>query len=287
MSNLMSVVDELHATPAGDLADDEVTAELVEVVRAEQRLAARRVALVAVADRRRFFEVLGFGSAMAWLRSLLGVRHGVARWWVTLGRALRHMPGARTAFMAGDLAEDRLRPLVEARTHSPGAYADGEETLLDAARDLGPSEFRRVVEYWKDAVDPDRFAARRETMVAERGLHVSLTWEGRARVDGWLDPESHAVVDAALGVYVDRATRDPGDDRTPAQARVDGLVDICRSFLRHATSATRGGEPVQVLVTVDLETLERRSRGRGAIGDRHITAEEARRLACDAKITRV
>ncbi len=100
-----------------------------------------------------------------------------------------------------------------------------------------------------------------------------------------------------------------GDTRTPAQIRLDGLVEICRRYLEGPDAPTRGGGHPHVLVTVDQHTLDntghpadrRRRRWRdGGPGELAggspgatlswvgpITGSTARRIACDAQLTRV
>lgn len=288
MSNLASVIDDRAAVPARSLSDAELDAEIAELHRAEQRLAALKVDRIAEADTRRFFGALGFGSAAAWLRTRLGVRHGVARSWVALARSLRHMPRTRDAFAAGDIDESQARVLCEARSVDPGAYAEAEETLVDAAVALIPKHFRSAIDHWRDAADAARFSDDRRAMHERRGLSLSATWAGMGRLDGWLDPEATATVTTALRTYGDRAARDPGDHRSPTQVRADALVDICRFYLDHADVPMSGGRRAHVVVTVDLETLEGRAGHRAEIdGAGRITAEAARRLACDARISRV
>ncbi len=109
-------------------------------------------------------------------------------------------------------------------------------------------------------------------------------------LDGALDPEGGATVLTAL----DAASHpDPAGTpwRTPAQRRADALVDLCRWYLDHGNAPTSGGQRPHVTVTVDLATLEQRAaaNGKGAeLGwGGAICGETARRLACDASISRV
>jgi hypothetical protein len=288
VSNLASVIDDRAAVAARSLTDEELDAEIAELHRAEQRLASLKVDRIAEADARRFFEALGFGSAAAWLRSRLGVRHGVARSWVGLGRALRHMLRTRDAFAAGDIGQARVRVLCEARSVDPEAFTEAEEILVDAAVSLPPKDFRIAIDYWRDAADAERFADDHRAMHDRRGVTLSQTWQGRGRLDGWLDPEGTAVVTTALRTHGDRAARDPGDLRSPPQVRADALVDICRFFLDHADVPMSGGRRPHLSVTVDLETIEGRAGHRAELdGAGRITSEAARRLACDASVSRV
>jgi len=80
----------------------------------------------------------------------------------------------------------------------------------------------------------------------------------------------------------------PSDTRSPAQRRADALVEICRRHLDRADRPTVGGERPHVTVMLDLDSLEGRAGRTCEIeGSGLVTSEAARRLACDARITRI
>ena len=72
-------------------------------------------------------------------------------------------------------------------------------------------------------------------------------------LNGDLDPEGGLVVLQALRSLTDPANLDPADTRTPAQARADALVEICRRFVQGDEKGTR--RPARVLVTIPWNTL--------------------------------
>jgi Domain of unknown function (DUF222) len=82
--------------------------------------------------------------------------------------------------------------------------------------------------------------------------------------------------------------RPSNDVRTPTQRRADALGDVCSGWLASLERPTVAGERPNVVVTMDIATLEGRA-GRRAELDHAggITPETARRLACDADVTRV
>ena len=91
------------------------------------------------------------------------------------------------------------------------------------------------------------------------------------------------------GVVAAALTRGAGgdreaDDRTAGQRRADALVEVCRMVLAGGRLPDNGGDRPQVVVTVPFDPL-RRAFGTGVIdtGDR-LSADAARRLACDARI---
>jgi hypothetical protein len=85
-----------------------------------------------------------------------------------------------------------------------------------------------------------------------------------------------------------RGGRSEDDDRTPAQRRADALGEICRQWLDLAERPSVGGERPHVTVTVDVASLRD---GDGTTSELDhagpVDPAVARRLACDASITRV
>jgi hypothetical protein len=120
-------------------------------------------------------------------------------------------------------------------------------------------------------------------------LHASRTWEGKVRVDGELDPESGEVVLTALEAAMAVPQGDAAGEHHPSAGhrRAEALTHLCRRYLDRGDTQV-GRESPHLTVLVDLETL------RGETGDTcelertgPIPGETARRLACDAKVSRV
>jgi hypothetical protein len=109
------------------------------------------------------------------------------------------------------------------------------------------------------------------------------------RVEGDLDPENGQYVITAVRARCDAWAREGrADRRTSAQRRADALGEICRSWLDAAERPAIAGERPHVVVTMDLDALERRAGGRAALEDAGpVMPETAHRLACDAAVTRV
>ena len=75
------------------------------------------------------------------------------------------------------------------------------------------------------------------------------------------------------------ATRDP---RTPRQRRADALVELARLALAGDDLPDTGGHRPQVVVTVDLERLQRRVGAATTVDGAALSPATVRRLACDA-----
>ena len=288
MSMLRSAIDELRLVDPDDLTLGEVSSELVELTRAASSLDAARMRLLASFDRRGGYELDGYLSATSWLKDRCRLPGGTASSQVRVAKALARMPATAAAYCDGDITYPAVRALTDAYRAHPEVFIEHEETLIDAARSLGARPLRMAVDYWRQAIDEASALDDTNRRYEARRLHVSATLGGMVRLDGDFDPEGGEVVMTALGSVTDREARATGDKRTPAQRRSDALVEICRQWLDHGDTGLVGGEKPHLFVTVDLEVLERRAKGRSETQNGQVLhPETVRRLACDAGVSRI
>jgi Domain of unknown function (DUF222)/HNH endonuclease len=289
MSTLRSGLEEFRATELRSRSDGEIEHDVDEMKTVIGGLEAECARRIAELDRRRAFERDGHLSITSWVDSRFHTGWTAAAKEVRVARALEDMPATREALADGDVSSAAVGTLVAAREANPEAFAGVEDTLLDVARSLPLRDLRRVVGHWKEIVEPEAGAREEQDRFDRRGLHVSPLLDGMVRVDGNLDPESGQTLITALGAVTDAWAHAGGEDaRTPAQRRADALREVCRQWLDLAERPTVSGERPHVTVTLDLESLEGRAGRRCELGDTgSITPESARRIACDASITRV
>jgi len=289
MSMLRSATDELVGQDLRALGDDELAEDLDEIERAVRVLEAERARRLAEFERRGAHRNDGFLSLSAWLVARHRVAPSTATRRVRVARAMRTMPEAAQAYSTGELSEAAVAILTAARETHPQDYDRCEEALLQAARTLPVAGLRSVVAYWQQAQDLDRAERDEDERFGRRRLHASPTLGGMVRVDGDLDRETGQMLLTALQAVMDvdaRTRRDP-ELRTPAQRRADALGEICRSWLDSSDRPPVLGERPHVVVTLDLEALQGRV-GRSELqGWGTVTPATARRLACDAKVSRV
>jgi len=270
------------------LSDDLVTAGLQALRKVAAHIEAVGSLLLAEAEKRGIPAVEGYGSTTAWLVAESGDPPGVCRSRVRTARHLRHMPATRSAFLAGEVGESRVRLLVEARDTNSVAFERDEEMLITQARTLDARSFPRAIAYWRRLADHEGHFADADRAFQRRHLHASVSWDGIVRLDGNLDPESGATVITALRSFTDPARFDVADRRTPAQRRADALVEICRRYLDQADRPTVGGERPHLTITASLESLEGKAGHTCEVDPTGvITPEAARRLACDARVSRI
>ncbi len=269
------------------LARPELEAAVVAERRRLDQGEARWLGMVAALDAQRRADASVTESTTTWLARMCRLSGGEAAGKVSLARALAEMPLTRAAVAAGELSPSHARALAVAHRAHSEEYAAHEAALLEAVAGLSVRHLRRAVEHWKQAQDYAAALDDANRLYDNRRLYVSETFGGMGRIDGDAHPEGHATIRTALEAADDGAT-DPTDTRTPAQRRLDALVRVCRHYLDTAATPVTGGERPHVGVLLDLESLEARA-GRRCDLDRYgsIHPETARRLACDASLSRI
>jgi hypothetical protein len=144
-----------------------------------------------------------------------------------------------------------------------------------------------VVGHLGDVADPDAADQQAQRRHERRGLWVAPTFAGMVAIDGLLDAEAGETLLTALEPLARPSTAE--DDRSAAQRRADALTELARRQLEGGRLPQTGGVRPQVTVTVDLASLLGQPGLPGAEGGwvGPLPAETARRLACDANVTRV
>ncbi|MDH3730021.1 MAG: HNH endonuclease [Acidimicrobiia bacterium] len=270
------------------LANADLHAEVLRREKASRADAAERLGLIAEIDRRRSFEDEGFLSTTSWLRDRFRISGGEAKRWVELARRLAELPDVARALAEGDISFDHARLLASASVDHPERFEEDHKVLIDAAKDLSPTNLRQALDYWRQAHDAEASEVEHERRFDRRKLYSSQTLDGMWRIDGYSDPESGAVIHTALNAVMEPWALDPSDERTPAQRRHDALVEITRHYLDSADAPQQGGEKPHLTLLVDLPTLEGRAGKTCELDETGvISPETARRLACDAGVSRV
>ena len=135
--------------------------------------------------------------------------------------------------------------------HLSEHLASAEVMLVNAASPLTVADTRRLVEYWKAAVDGPGCEATAQDLEERRYLHASKTFQGMVKVDGLFDPVTGDLILTALDAALAPPAAD--DRRTSRQRRADALAVLARSFLDSGQAA--GTEKPHVIVVTDLDAL--------------------------------
>lgn len=290
MSGVRSALDELRIEDLSRVTDEELEADFGELQRAACSLEAERLRRLAEIHRRASFRRDGFLSTSSWLACRFHVGSSAASDQVRVARALEAMPATREALADGEVSTQAVRALVVAKEAHLERFIADEDVLLGSARTLSLRQLWFAVGYWRQAADPERALEDQEEQRERRELHVSPTLEGMVRLDGNLDPETGESLISALRASLDASARAAGapDLRSPAQRRADALGEICRHWLDTARRPRVAGERPHLTVTIDLNALEGRCGGTSELDHTGpIHPETARRLACDASVSRI
>src|SRR5918996_3254844 len=289
MSSLRSVLDELRLGELTSLSNQELGVRVDELERAGRVIEAERARCLVEVERRDVHAADGQLSAAAWLAHRHGISERTAAAHVQVARALVEMPRVADALAEGEVSASAVEALVRARDAAPAAFAQEEEALVGSAKALSHRDLRVALDRWRDGVNAAGAACDEEARHERRRITAVDGLDVLLGTDGELDPENGQYVITALRAKVDAWSRGKTDDtRLPAQRRADALGEICREWLDLADRPSIGGERPHVVVTMNLDALQARAGGSASLEDvGTITAESARRLACDASITRV
>ncbi len=305
---IVGVVDEAWRQVTADIAELATRAvyglsdtELAETAAVVHAISSRCVAIVAAlaheAHGRDLPHRQAATSTVAWLRDLLRITPAEARLLVSLGQVLDTRPILAGAVTDGALTTSQAaaigRVLADVPDTEPGLVDKVEAELIGHATQFEPTILHRLGERVLAHINPDLADTRlRERLEREqrhaqhrRGFTMSPDGLGGIRLSGVLDVEGAAIIGAAIEPLTrPHHSADGPDPRTPAARRADALLDVCQLALRTGDLPASGGQPPQLVVTIDLAALQRDL----AIGHLDtgalLTPQATRRLACNTAI---
>jgi hypothetical protein len=297
MSSWTSVLQQIaELDPAefdpADLADEQLRETMPLTQAAINRLSAVLTRCVGAGDVRRVHAADGMGSMKTWLTAHCRLSGAEAARLVRAGRRLPSLPELQAAYGSGAVSAAHVQVVTAAVTPARiAAAADAgidlattDRLLTEAARVLSPEDTAQAARRWVAGVDPDGLLD--DTAGLPRMLRMAASSGGRVYLTGHLDPVGGETVHAALEAVMN-GHRPAGDRRSHAERQGDALVELCRQALAGGSLPTVRGERAQVRVSIDLVALcaERGFAELPFAGP--ITAETARRLACDASVVRI
>ncbi|WP_104106209.1 HNH endonuclease signature motif containing protein [Nocardioides sp. 616] len=286
---------------------------LVDLARARDLVEALWLRVVDSADD--VAELSGAKDVAAWLAANAKLDRGVAVGAQRLAASLdRDWTATGTAVQSGAVSVPQARVITRClddlatagREHpdcavSPEVLHLAEAKLVELAQLHSPSELRRLGEKILSVVAPEvaEEAERRQLEAAERKSSAATRLFIRRRGDGSTDVSARVpdAVAARLRTYLDAFTS-PRTDQGPRSAVLDPATGTKLPFDRLQGEAfcalleclpadvmpLHGGSATSVVVTIDFEKL-RDGVGEGVTLDgTRVTAEHARKLACNAGI---
>jgi hypothetical protein len=286
VNDLKTAIRKLATEDLATRSNDELAQDLIDLETAFGLLEAERCRRLHLFNERPSCVDTDHTSSTAFLIHRCRIAPGRAKRLVAHANSLAEMPGALDALSDEVLSIDQVRQLIFAHDTNPDVYGDHEAGLVEAIAGLTILGTARAVDYWRQNVNHPRFEADAARLHEQRRVHLSQTFEGMGRIDGWLDPEGFAYMKAAL----DAATPPPAHDdhRTPAQRRADALVDLARLSLDSGELSDTGGERPHVTVLVSLDVITGDGPGVCETEDGTVLPRSVvERTSCDASVSRI
>jgi hypothetical protein len=232
---------------------------------------AQLLQLVAHYDDREAWREDGATSMADWLVARLGIAHRQAKELVRVSRSLEGLPAIAASFAEARLSFDQLAPLTKL------ASADTDAAMAEQAPAC-------TVAQLEAAARRSRPVSTEEANESHRRRYLRLRPDdddGGRHVSGWLADAEAAVVERAITALAQAAPRDPVtgvyDDFESRCA--DALVELASTDLAGEADADKAS----IVVHADPAVLGG-AQGWAEIEDGHpISAETARRLACDSR----
>ncbi|MGH3853295.1 MAG: DUF222 domain-containing protein [Pseudonocardiaceae bacterium] len=255
---------------------------------------------VAELDSRHVAATSGFGTTKRLLAGMLhlsateaGTRVAHATQLATRrtlsGEAL---PNTAAALAAGEIGPAQVRVITETMNAIPASVTVADRETAEAelaryARSFDPTSLHKIGRHILAHLDPDGRQPREEPEPTTAGeLRLRERRDGRLGLDGFLEPEHSAAFRALIEQFSSPRPAAEGipDPRTTDQRNADALLEVCGLARAAQDCPTTAAEPPHLTVTLDWETL-RTGLGVATLDyGTPLSASEARRWACDAKI---
>jgi hypothetical protein len=270
---------------------------LVELSRMATRVESLKLRVLAAADD--IAVETGARSTAAWLADQTRDAHGSVVRSARVAEALSvRWAHVGEAFAAGQVNLAQVRVMVDALDALPTdldaeLHNKAEARLLADAGHFGPRELRRLGDRLLETIAPDIAdqAEYKRLLAEERRAHAATKLTFKPRGDGSTDLSARIPdhVAARLRAYLDsfasprRMALGEVDQLPVARRRGEAFCALLEN-LPDSALPQHGGTATSVMVTLDLDTLLKDAGvAETSTGDR-ITADQARRMACQARI---
>ncbi len=288
------MIDDLAAAIAWLMTEDVVGGVgvnlgdgIIELERLAAMLDAERSRRLVAFDRSAEWSVDGSRSAASWIAKRTNANKSEVARRIHVARMVDACALTQSVWAAGLVTTSHVDVIAKTRAgaRADDHFAEFEPELTKCALNHSPKDVALKAREWRDALDAflDRDGANGPSHEdhQQRHAHFSRTLYGVGYLDARFDVESAEIIEAALGRAYERGHVEK-DPRTPAQQRADALLTICRAYL--AGVPATGNRP-HALFVLDVNTISG-----NAVGGCHsangypVTAEAARRIACNANI---
>ncbi|MGO4254982.1 DUF222 domain-containing protein [Marmoricola sp. RAF53] len=305
-AELHACLDRVCGVEVDGLSGEAQAALLQSLVRAESRVAALRMRVLAAADRSKTALKAGAASTGQWAAKLANTDQIEAQRQVGLATGLNQRARTQEALLAGTISAEHAAVIVRADRDLPVSVTHEQREIVEAAlvekaRSLSPGGLRRAARRALAAVEPDPVvvnAHENDLLAAEEDharTRTRLTLHDNK--DGTLT--GHFTIPTAQGHLLrkvlqaitaprrgrlgasaaqigDREARTDWD-RARGEAFCELLEHLPTDHLHPRTAAT-------LIVTVEHDTLREALQVAHLDTGTDLSAGEARRLACNAGI---
>jgi hypothetical protein len=287
LQQLREANDALLSCDIAELSDDAICEQIVILNQQHNRTQAALSQRIALAHQRGSAAAGGFLTTASFLRHNCRLTPGAARRRVDADTALTEHPAVAQVYEAGAISQAQTAEISIGLRELPAELAaESEAVLLAAAPHLDVNQLRQTVRRLRAITDPDGQAAAALARDEQEWLDVQLGYDGTTTIAGLLSRETGAALRTALDALDQPIT---GDLRTASRRRAANLGELLRRTLANGQLPVNGGELPSLTVTVGLSTLRKEPFSAPAeldFGDL-LSADAARRIGCDAMITRI
>jgi hypothetical protein len=273
MDQITIAIDALLGADASGLAMNELLVAIGELTELRAVVDSLWLSVVARVEAEGVAPASGYRTTADLIAASTGDDRAAATRDVRLGLALDSAPAIAHALRSGHLTRTKAKELVRAE----GASNDECARLI---------AFAKTASVRKVHFEVERFRA--EQGIESPPKANSLTIDPhRGTIKAQLDPLRLNQVQIAIDLAV--AKLGHSKDVPYEQRRVDALVAVCAFFVEHVDNATtnRGVRP-HISAIVDIETLAGLANRPATLENgAYLSGEAARRLACDAGLSRI
>jgi len=203
------------------------------------------------------------------------------------------LPNTAAALAAGEIGPGQVRVIVETMKAIPTSVSIAERETAEAdlahyAQSFGPTSLYKIGRHLLAHVDPDGPQPRdgQEPASAAGEFRFWDRRDGRLGLEGFLEPEHIAAFRSLIEQFAAPRPASDGipDARTTTQRNADALLEVCGLARAAQDCPTTAGEPPHLTVTIDWDALRTGLGAETLDYGAHLSASDARRWACDAKI---
>ncbi len=254
---LGAAITALADTDVDTLTDDDLDAELVDLLRVRHRLDAEIARRAAPWDRRAVWRSDGSRAPWARLARTAALSPATAKATLRRARAVGSMPVTVEAWTAAEIGTDHVDLLTTTAGSGRGELFERDEAVLVThCEALTWGDTIKSTRYWRQHADTE--LGRDDTPPPAGGVRFTTGFDGCVVGDIELDPIGGAtVVEALRCIERELYRRDKRDGivRTKAERMAAALVEMA---IRAHTAPTDGKRPEPLLVVLaGEETLDR------------------------------